>query len=184
MRRRPPPPSCSPSSSDESDIGSCFDIKDRQDVDTDVDTDVEDTGPRRKSIGANDADLMSVDTDIEDADLTDIDTDYEGCDIADLSLIAGEGNAYPPEYYQDQENQPDESGDEDEDYSDGSLLLLDMIEAQFNRYILYTLLSTTFHPQIINLTPFKDTANMYERSRPRPCWPSLATASELSSIGC
>ncbi|KAH8759530.1 hypothetical protein F5882DRAFT_431795 [Hyaloscypha sp. PMI_1271] len=57
---------------------------------------------------------------------TDVDTD-----------LAGEENAHPPEYYLDQENNSDESEDEDEDYSDGSLLLLDIIEGNFHRYCKY-----------------------------------------------
>ncbi|CZR69582.1 uncharacterized protein PAC_19482 [Phialocephala subalpina] len=57
-------------------------------------------------------------------------------DLADLEWIAGEDNAYPPEYYLDQENNSDESEDEDEDYSDGSILLLDMIEGKFDRCVL------------------------------------------------
>lgn len=65
---------------------------------------------------------------------TDVDTDV---DEADLAWIAGEENAHPPEYYLDQENNSDESEDEDEDYSDGSLLLLDMIEGNFHRYCKY-----------------------------------------------
>jgi hypothetical protein len=61
----------------------------------------------------------------------DIDTDVDGddeADLLDLKWIAGEENAHPLEYYLDQEDNSDESEDEDEDYSDGSLLLLDMID--------------------------------------------------------
>ncbi|KAH8787515.1 C2H2 finger domain protein [Hyaloscypha sp. PMI_1271] len=68
---------------------------------------------------------------------TDIDTDVDGDDEPDLKWIAGEENAHPPEYYLDQEDNSDKSEDEDEDYSDGSLLLLDMIEDQFDRYCKY-----------------------------------------------
>ncbi|CAG8980240.1 hypothetical protein HYALB_00009822 [Hymenoscyphus albidus] len=73
----------------------------------------------------------------DDTEPTDIDSDVEGCDEADLAWIAGEDNAQPPEYYLDQENDSAESDDEDEDYSDNSILLLDMIESQFSRYCKY-----------------------------------------------
>jgi hypothetical protein len=69
----------------------------------------------------------------------DVDTDVDGDDEADLAWIAGEENAFPPNYYIDQENNSDESEDEDEDYSNGSMLLLGMIKGQFNWYILYPL---------------------------------------------
>src|SRR6266487_1854004 len=117
MRCRQPLSSSSSDESDGSDIESCFDIEDEQE-ETDADTDP-----------------------------TDVDTGVEGgdeADIADLAWIAGEDNAYPPEYYLDQENDFAESEDEDEDYSNNSILLLDMIEAQFYRYVPYSPLSTIF----------------------------------------
>jgi hypothetical protein len=61
----------------------------------------------------------------------DIDTDIDGDDEADLAWIAGEENAYPLEYYLNQENNSDKSEDKDEDYSDGSLLL-DIIKGIFH----------------------------------------------------
>jgi hypothetical protein len=67
--------------------------------------------------------------------VTDVDTDVDRddeVDLPDLEWLTREENAHPPEYYLDQENNSDESEDEDEDYSDGSLLL-DMIEGNFNR---------------------------------------------------
>jgi hypothetical protein len=76
MRRRQPTPSSS-DDSDGSDIESCFDIEDEQE-ETDADTEPTD-----------------VDTDVDDVDRG---------DEADLAWIAGEDNAYPSEYYLDQEN--------------------------------------------------------------------------------
>jgi hypothetical protein len=113
MRRRESTPSSSSSDGDGADIESCFDVKNEQEK-TDADTDPTD-----------------VDTDVDDID------DVEGGDDADLAWIAGEDNANPPEYYLDQENNSDESEDEDEDedYMDTTVALLDMIEAQFDRYV-------------------------------------------------
>ncbi|KAF8855964.1 C2H2 finger domain protein [Acephala macrosclerotiorum] len=110
MRHRQTTPSSSSSDSDGSDIESCFDTEDEQEK-TNADTEPTD-----------------VDTDVDDVD---------GCDEADLTWIAREENAHLPEYYLDQENNSDESEDENEDYSDGSLLLLDMIERNFYRYCKY-----------------------------------------------
>ncbi|KAH8585592.1 hypothetical protein B0O99DRAFT_696323 [Bisporella sp. PMI_857] len=110
MRHRQTAPSSSSDSSDDSDsdIESCFNVKDEQ-GETDV-----------------------------GSEPTDVDTDDEEYNEADLAWIAEEENAHPPEYYLDQENNSDdESDDEDEDYSDGSILLLDMIQALFNRYCKY-----------------------------------------------
>jgi hypothetical protein len=52
--------------------------------------------------------------------------------LSDLEWIIRKENAHPPEYYLDQENDSDESEDEDKDYSNGSLLLLDIIEGNFH----------------------------------------------------
>jgi len=108
MRRRqqPTPSSASSSDSDGSDIESCFDTGDEQEG-TDAETEP-----------------TYVDTDVDGDD---------EADLPDLEWLAGEENAHPPEYYLDQENNSDESEDEDEDYSDGSLLLLDMVEGNFHR---------------------------------------------------
>jgi hypothetical protein len=65
----------------------------------------------------------------------DVDNEIDRDDKADLAWVTGEENTLPPEYYLDQENNSDESEDEDEDYSNGSLLLLDMIKGQFHRYV-------------------------------------------------
>ncbi|KAH0538661.1 hypothetical protein FGG08_004736 [Glutinoglossum americanum] len=75
MRCRQPTPSSS-DDNDGSDIESWSDIEDEQEK-TDADTDP--TG---------------VDPDVEGGD---------EADLADLALIAGENNAYPPEYYLNQE---------------------------------------------------------------------------------
>jgi hypothetical protein len=128
MRRRQQPTLRPPSSSDSdgSDIESCFDTEDEQE-ETDVDTDVD---------GDDEADLPDVEwlaREEDQASTVPMDTDIDGDDEADLEWIAGKENAHPPEYYLDQENNSDESEDEDEDYSDGSLLLLDMIEGNFHR---------------------------------------------------
>ena len=112
-RHQRPTPRPSSSDSDGSNIESCFDTEDERE-----------------------------ETDAE-SEPTDVDTDVDGddeADLLDLKWIAGEENAQPPEYYIDQENNSDESEDEDEDYSDGSLLLLDMIEGQFHRCVAYSLL--------------------------------------------
>jgi hypothetical protein len=111
-RRQRPTPSSSSCDSDGSDIESCFDTGDEHE-ETDAETEP-----------------------------TDVDTDADGndeADLPDLDWLAGEENAHPPEYYLDQEDNSDESEDEDEDYSDGSLLLLDMVEGQFNRCVPYSL---------------------------------------------
>jgi hypothetical protein len=73
MRRRQPTPSSS-SDSDGSDIESCFDIENEQE-ETDADTEPTDAN----------------------TDVDDVDGDKE--DLSDLEWIAGEDNAYPPEYY-------------------------------------------------------------------------------------
>jgi hypothetical protein len=59
-----------------------------------------------------------------------VDRDDE-VDLPDLEWLTREENAYPPEYYLDQENNSNESEDKDKDYSNGSLLLLDIIEGNF-----------------------------------------------------
>jgi hypothetical protein len=141
MRRRQQltPSSSSDDDSDRSDIESCFDIGDEQEETdaetepTDVDTDVD---------GDDEADLPDLEwlahSDNAHTVPMDVDTDVDRDDEADLAWIAGEENAYPPEYYLDQENNSDESKDKEEDYSDGSLLLLDMIEGQFDRCVPYS----------------------------------------------
>jgi hypothetical protein len=113
-RRQQPTPSSFSYDNDGSDIEGCFDTGDEQE---------------------------ETDTKTEPADVdTDIDGDDEA-DLPDLEWLAGEENAHPPEYYLDQDNNSDEPEDEDEDYSDGSRLLLDMIEGNFHRWVLYPLLA-------------------------------------------
>jgi hypothetical protein len=138
-RQQPTPSSASSFDSDGSDIESCFDTGDEQEG-TDAETEP-----------------------------TDVDTDVDGddeADLPDLEWLAGEENAHPPEYYLDQENNSDESEDEDEDYSDGSLLLLDMIEGNFHRWVPHSLLPAVFCYRIADLTLFTGTASMYERILP------------------
>jgi hypothetical protein len=144
MRRRqqPTPSSSSSCDSDGSDIESCFDTGDEQEETdaetepTDVDTDVD---------GNDEADLPDLEwlahSDNARTVPMDVDAAVDGDDEPDLAWLAGEENAHPPEYYLDQEDNSDGSEDEDEDYSDGSLLLLDMIEGQFDRCVPYSLLA-------------------------------------------
>jgi hypothetical protein len=66
--------------------------------------------------------------------------------LPDLEWITGEDNAYPLEYYLEQEDNSDESEDENEDYEDSTILYLDRIEDQFDRcapHSLFRLLSFT-----------------------------------------
>jgi hypothetical protein len=109
MRRRQPTLSSSSSDSDGLDIESCFDIEDGHD-----------------------------DTNTE---ATDADTDNKAgeCDEADLAWITREDNAYPPEYYLDQENNSDESEDKDKDYKDSTTNLLNIIKDQFYWCVPYSL---------------------------------------------
>ena len=116
MRRRQPTPSSSSLDSDGSEVESCFDTEDERE---ETDNDIEPT---------------DTDTDLEGGD-----GDEE--DLPDLAWLTGEENAHPPEYYLDQENNPDESEDEDEHYSDGSLLLIGLIEGNFCRWVPYPLLA-------------------------------------------
>jgi len=109
-RRQQPAASSSSSDSNRSDIDSCFDIGDEQE-ETDTETELTDVN-------------------------TDVDRDDEA-DLLDLEWLAREENVHPLEYYLDQENNSDESKDKDKDYSDSSLLLLDMIKGNFNRYCKY-----------------------------------------------
>jgi hypothetical protein len=95
----------------------------------------------------------------------DVNTDVDGDDEANLTWIAREENAYPLEYYLDQENNSDKSEDKDKDYSDGSLLLLDIIEGQFNRYPI-PFSPPVFCYRFANLTLFKGIASIYERILP------------------
>jgi hypothetical protein len=143
MRRRQQlTPSSSSSNSDRLDIKSCFDTEDKQGETntktepTDVNTDVD---------GDDEADLLDLEwlthSDNAHTVLIDVDTDTGGDNEADLAWIAGEENAYPPEYYLVQEDNSDESKDKDKDYSDSSLLLLNIIKGQFYQCIPYSLLA-------------------------------------------
>lgn len=68
-----------------------------------------------------------------DTNSMEVDTDIEGGDEADMSWIANEDEDHPPEYYLNQEEDVDESDDEDKDYADNSLVLLDGIEERWHR---------------------------------------------------
>lgn len=160
MRRRQPRPSSSSSDSDGSDTESCFDIKDKYEQD---DTDTE---------------LTDGDTDINDCEGGD------EADLADLAWIDEEDNAYPPEFYLVQENNSDESDNEYEDYSDNSILLLDMIEARFHRYIPFSLISIFFFYRIVDLTLSKGIVNIQDRIRPRRCELCLFVVLGSSSVRC
>src|SRR5579859_7295653 len=103
MRRRQTTSNSSSDDSDGSDSESCFDTEDG----------VGETG--------------------SDTHPTDVDTDIEGGDEADISWITKEDKDFPPEYYLNQEEDFNESDDEDEDYADSSILLLDGIEERWHR---------------------------------------------------
>lgn len=68
-----------------------------------------------------------------DTNPTDVDTDIKGGGEADISWISEEDKDFPPEYYLNQEEDLDESDDKNEDYADGSILLLDGIEERWHR---------------------------------------------------
>jgi hypothetical protein len=53
-------------------------------------------------------------------------------DLLDLEWLAREENAHLLEYYLDQENNSNKSEDKDKDYSNSSLLLLNMIKGNFH----------------------------------------------------
>ncbi|PVH72174.1 hypothetical protein DL98DRAFT_576982 [Cadophora sp. DSE1049] len=125
MRRRQQlTPSFFPASdSDKSNIESCFDTRDKQEeidveaeptnVDTDVDGDDEADLPDLERLAReNNAHTVPIDID------ADVNEDNE----ADLAWIAREENAYPPEYYLDQENNFNKFEDKNKDYSDVLIL--------------------------------------------------------------
>ncbi len=74
-----------------------------------------------------------VDETDSDTNPTDFDTDVEGRDVADITWITEEDKDHPPEYYLNQEEDLDELDDEDEDYADNSLFLLDGIKERWYR---------------------------------------------------
>jgi hypothetical protein len=67
-----------------------------------------------------------------DTGATDVDSDVEGGEKIDTTRIIQEGKDHPPEYYCNMEEDP-ESDDENKDYKEGSLSLIDGIEERFNR---------------------------------------------------
>jgi hypothetical protein len=117
--------SSSSSNSDESDTESCFDAEHEQD-ETDSDTDLDDDVDRNDKADQPTLEWLAEAEDVN----TEVDVQ------TDLAWMAGEENAHPPEYDLDQENSSDGSEDEDEDYSDGSLLL-GIFEGLVQRCVLY-----------------------------------------------
>jgi hypothetical protein len=67
-----------------------------------------------------------------DTGATDLGSDVEGGEKINTTQIIQEGQDHLPEYYRNIEEDP-ESDDENEDYKDGSLSLIDGIEERFNR---------------------------------------------------
>lgn len=67
-----------------------------------------------------------------DTNATDVDTDVEGEDEVGMPYITQEDEDHPPEYYRNLEEDP-ESDDENEDYKEGSLSLIDGMEERFHR---------------------------------------------------
>jgi hypothetical protein len=62
-----------------------------------------------------------------DTNTTDVDTDVEGEDEVDMPCITRDDEDHPPEYYRNLEEDP-QSDDENEDYKEGSLSLIDGME--------------------------------------------------------
>ena len=67
-----------------------------------------------------------------DTSATDLDSDAEGGEKIDTTQITQEGQDHLPEYYRKIEEDP-ESDDENKDYKEASLSLIDGIEEQFNQ---------------------------------------------------
>ena len=147
MRRRQLTPSATSSSSDSDrlDIESYFDIDDKQEK---TDANTKPTDVNTNIDGDDEANLLNLKQlackDNVDTVPIDVNTDVNGDNEANLAQIAKEENAHLLKYYLNQENNSDESEDKDKDYSDSSLLFLDIIEGQFNRYISYSLFPCRF----------------------------------------
>ena len=75
----------------------------------------------------------------EATSLTDPDTDVD-CDEFGRGTLGDEDEErdYSAEYYLRQEEDFDEAELEEEDYSDGSCLLLDYVEERFTQYVVHT----------------------------------------------
>ncbi|KAK0726751.1 hypothetical protein B0T26DRAFT_747161 [Lasiosphaeria miniovina] len=71
--------------------------------------------------------------DEESNDTGDFDDDYDDFDIEDQVQLF-DGNLYPREYYLKQLKEFNEAAFDDEDYSEGSTILLDGIEELWNKY--------------------------------------------------
>ena len=67
-----------------------------------------------------------------DTNATDLDTDDEREDKMDMPCVTQEDEDRPPEYYRNLEEEP-VSDDENEDYKEGSLSLIDGMEERFQR---------------------------------------------------
>ena len=108
-------------------------------------------------------------TDVEDLSLDD-DDGCDDIDVDDQVQFFG-GNIHPPEYYRHAVESFNESAYETQDYSDGSLLLLDACEEQWRQYA--TRHTTSFCLLAANLSAPRrlDTAK---------CW--SATLKAVSSL--
>lgn len=84
-----------------------------------------------------------------DTSTTDLDSDVEAVEKIDTTRISQEDQDHPPEYYRNLEEDP-ESDDENEDYKEGSLSLIDGMEERFDRCTHLPSLPSSAH--IANLT--------------------------------
>ena len=80
-----------------------------------------------------------------DTNTTDVDTDVEVEDKIDMPWITQEDEDQPPEYYRNLEEEP-ESDDENEDYKEGSLSLINGMEERFQRWA-----PISFHHPLLRL---------------------------------
>lgn len=93
----------------------------------------------------NEADSSDAETEATDADLDlDGNTKYANVDVEDQIQLFG-GNVHSPEHYRQAVEEFNDIDYETQDYSDGSLLLLDACEEQWRQY------ATTHVPSILFL---------------------------------
>ncbi|XP_044715124.1 uncharacterized protein HRG_11392 [Hirsutella rhossiliensis] len=78
------------------------------------------------------SDTYAEATDVEDLNFNDADG-FVDADVEDQVQLFG-GNVHPPEYYREAVEKFNETAYEAQDYSDGSLLLLDACDAQWRQY--------------------------------------------------
>ncbi|XP_044723688.1 nucleoplasmin-like protein [Hirsutella rhossiliensis] len=78
------------------------------------------------------SDTYAEATDVEDLNFDDADG-FVDADVEDQVQLFG-GNVHPPEYYREAVEKFNETAYEAQDYSDGSLLLLDACDAQWRQY--------------------------------------------------